>query len=137
MESIDLVKAGKAPKVGQDHSKKTYESWFKKDVAEIDWAKPVADVYNVIRAANPAPGAWGTINGQKVDIFDSAKTAGSGRPGEVLAISDQGLTIAAGGGAVLAKRVRGADGKKVAAAEWAKAAGIKAGDTFDKPAAKS
>ena len=26
-----------------DHSKKTYESWFKKDVAEIDWAKPVAE----------------------------------------------------------------------------------------------
>ena len=108
IEGLDLVRAGKAPKVPQDHSEETYESWFKKDVAEIDWAKPVADIYNLIRAANPAPGAWGTIKGQKVDIFDSAKVAGSGSPGEVLAIDDQGMTIAAGGGAILAKRVRGA-----------------------------
>ena len=85
---------------------------------------PSADVYNLIRAANPAPGAWSTIKGKKVDIFDSAKVAGSGKPGEILAIDDQGMTIAAGGGAILAKRVRGADGKKVAAAEWAKAAGV-------------
>ncbi len=107
MEAVDLVRAGKAPKVPQDHSKKTYESWFKKDVAEIDWSKPVADVYNLIRAANPAPGAWGTIKGQKVDIFDSAKVAGTGKPGEIVAIDANGMTIAAGGGAILAKRVRG------------------------------
>ena len=110
-------------------------------MAEIDWSKPVAEVYNLIRAANPAPGAWGTIKGAKVDIFDSAqipgKAAGDGAPGSVLAINDQGMTVAAQGGAILAKRVRGADGKKVAAAEWAKAAGVSAGDTFDKPAPKA
>ena len=55
MESVDLVRAGKAARVAQDHSKKTYESWFKKDVAEIDWARPAGEVYNLIRAANPAP----------------------------------------------------------------------------------
>ncbi len=59
------------------------------------------------------------------------------RPAASLAINDQGMTVAAQGGAILAKRVRGADGKKVAAAEWAKAAGVGAGDTFDKPAPKS
>jgi methionyl-tRNA formyltransferase len=137
MESVDLVRAGKAPKVPQDHAKKTYESWFKKDVAEIDWAKPAGEVYNLIRAANPAPGAWSTIKGQKVDIFDAAKVSGNGKPGEVLSLDAQGMTIAAAGGAILAKRVRGADGKKVAAPEWAKAAGIKAGDVFDKPAPKA
>jgi len=137
MESIDLVRAGKAPKVGQDHAKKTYESWFKKDVAEIDWQKPVADIYNLIRAANPAPGAWGVLNGQKLDIFDARKVTGSGKPGEILKLDADGMTIAAAGGAVLAKRVRGADGKKVAAAEWAAANGVKAGDTFAGPATKS
>ena len=105
-------------------------------MAEIDWSKPVADVYNLIRAANPAPGAWGTIKGQKVDIFDSAKVAGTGKPGEIVAIDANGMTIAAGGGAILAKRVRGADGKKIAAGDWAKAAGVGKGDTFDKPAPK-
>jgi methionyl-tRNA formyltransferase len=137
MESVDLVRAGKAPRLPQDHAKKTYESWFKKAVAEIDWAKPVGEVYNLIRAANPAPGAWSTVKGQKVDIFDSSKVPGSGKPGEILGVDANGMTIAAAGGAIQAKRVRGADGKKVAAAEWAKSASVKAGDTFAEPAAKS
>ena len=47
------------------------------------------------------------------------------------------MTIAAGGGAILAKRVRGADGKKIAAGELVKAAGVKVGDIFDKPAPKA
>jgi methionyl-tRNA formyltransferase len=137
MESVDLVRAGKAPRLPQDHAKKTYESWFKKDVAEIDWAKPVGEVYNLIRAANPAPGAWSTVKGQKVDIFDASKVSGNGKPGEILAVDANGMTIAAGGGAIQAKRVRGADGKKVAATEWAKSASVKTGDTFAGPVAKS
>jgi len=136
MEAIDLVRAGKAPKIPQDHGKKTYESWFKKEIAALDWEKPAGELYNLIRAANPAPGAWGTINGQSVDIFDSARIEGSGTPGEILAIDERGMAIAARGGAILAKRVRGGDGKKVAAADWAKSASIKVGDRFAKPAPK-
>jgi methionyl-tRNA formyltransferase len=134
LEAVDLVRAGNAPKIAQDHSKKTYESWFRKDAAALDWARPVAEIYNIIRAANPAPGAWGTIKGQSVDVFDSAKVDASGKPGEILAIDDQGVTIAASGGAIRTKRVRGADGKKIAAVDWARSAGLKAGDRFDKPA---
>jgi methionyl-tRNA formyltransferase len=137
MEAVDLVRAGKAPKVLQDHSKKTYESWFQKDLAEIDWSKPVGEIYNLIRAANPAPGAWSRIKGAKVDIFDSAKTSGTGKPGEIIGLDDSGMTIAAAGGAILAKRVRGADGKKVPATDWAAANGIKTGDVFETPAPKS
>ena len=141
IESLELVRAGCVLKHTQNLADGSYEGWFKKEVAEIDWSRPAADVYNLIRAANPAPGAWGTIKGAKVDIFDSAqipgKAAGDGAPGSVLAINDQGMTVAAQGGAILAKRVRGADGKKVAAAEWAKAAGVSAGDIFDKPAPKA
>jgi len=136
IESLELVRAGCVLKHTQNLADGSYEGWFKKEVAEIDWSRPAADVYNLIRAANPAPGAWGTIKGAKVDIFDSAKVAGAGAPGAVLAINDQGMTVAAQGGAILAKRVRGADGKKVAAAEWAKAAGVSTGDTFDKPGDK-
>lgn len=136
MEALDLVKAGKAPKVPQDHAKASYESWFKKDVAEINWARPVDEVYNLIRAANPAPGAWTKFNGAEVQIFDSAHTTGSGDPGQILSVEDGGITVAAGGGAILVKRVRSSGGQKIAAAEFAKSSGIKAGDHFDNPTPK-
>jgi methionyl-tRNA formyltransferase len=136
IEGLELVRAGVRLRHAQNLADGSYEGWFKKEVAEIDWSKPAADVYNLIRAANPAPGAWGTVKGAKVDIFDAAKVAGAGAPGSILGVDDQGMTVAAQGGAILAKRVRGADGKKVAAAEWAKAVGVGAGDTFEKPGDK-
>ena len=135
IESLDLVKAGTAPKVPQDHSKATYEYRFKKELAEIDWSKPAADVYNLIRAVNPAPAAWSTIKGTKVDIFDSQRIGGSGKPGEILSIGPEGLSVAAGDGAILVKRLR-AGGQKTAAAEFATTAGLAVGDIFDIPKSK-
>ncbi len=141
MESLDLVKAGKAPKIDQglkaDPKKGSYESWYKKEIVELDWAKSAADVYNTIRAANPAPGAWSTIKGQKVDIFDSARVEGAGVPGEVVAIGADGVTVAAKGGRILIKRVRAGGGQKIAAAEWAKAADVTVGSKFEAPAPKA
>jgi formate--tetrahydrofolate ligase len=136
MEAVDLVREGKAPKIPQDHSKATYESWFKKDLAEIDWSKPVSEVYNLIRATNPAPGAWSILKGTRIDIFDCAKLDGSGNPGEIMAITGEGIQVAAKGGRILVKRVRAAGGQKIPATEYAVSAGLKVGDRFDPPSPK-
>jgi methionyl-tRNA formyltransferase len=136
LESLDLVKAGVILKHTQDLTAGSYESWFKKELAELDFSKPASTVYNTIRAANPAPGAWGTINGVKLDIYDAAKVAGAGKAGSIIALDERGLTIAAADGAILVKRVRAPGGQKIAAAEYAKSAGLKTGDMFDKPAPK-
>jgi methionyl-tRNA formyltransferase len=132
VEAVDMVRAGTAPKIKQDLAQGSYESWFKKDLAQIDWSKPASDIYNLIRATNPAPGAWASIAGQPVDIYDSARVDGTGAAGEVLAITADGVTVAAGGGgAILVKRVRVGKGPKVAAAEAAAGAGLRPGDRFD------
>jgi methionyl-tRNA formyltransferase len=127
LEGLDLVKAGVIIKHDQRLEDGSYESWFKKDVARIDWAKPVAEVYNTIRAANPAPGAWTVVDGVEVSIYDSARLDGSGRPGEVVAVSDDGVTVQADGGRILIKRVRPKGGDKQPAAAWAAAADIAPG----------
>lgn len=137
LESLDLVKAGVLLKHRQDLAAGSYESWFKKDVAELDWSKPVADVYNTIRAANPAPGAWSTINGIKLDIFDSARVADVGTPGKISSISADGIVVGGQGGSILIKRVKAPEGKKIAAAEWAQTAGIAVGDAFAAPLPKA
>jgi methionyl-tRNA formyltransferase len=131
------VRAGVILKHKQDLTAGSYESWFKKDLAEIDWSKPVAENYNIIRAANPAPGAWTTLKGAKLDIYDAARRGGSGKPGQVLAITDEGITIAGNGGAILAKRVKTAETKKISAAEWAKSVGLAVGDICSAPQPKA
>ncbi len=127
LEAIELVRSGNPPRIKQDDSKATYESWCKKEHAEIDWNRSVGEVYNQIRATNPAPGAWTTFAGKTLQIFDSTKVDAAGRPGQVVAISDDGFTVVAGLGGILVKRVRFGDGGKIAAAEFASAEGLAVG----------
>lgn len=130
IESLDLVKVGVILKHDQRLDAGSYESWFKKENAEVIWAEPVTDQYNKIRAANPAPGAWTTHKGETVQIYDSQKTGGEGAPGTVVAISEEGVVVQGHGGRILMKRVRPEGGGKQPAAEWAAAAGISVGDTL-------
>lgn len=127
IEGLELVKAGVILKHDQRLDAGSYESWFRKDAARIDWEQPVADVYNVIRAANPAPGAWTTVNGQEVQVYDSARVDGKGTPGEVVAVGDDGVIVQGNGGRILLKRVRPAGAGKQSARDWASSVGLAAG----------
>ena len=127
MEAVDLVRAGKAPRIPQDDSQATYESWCRKADARIDWNKPASEVYNLIRGTDPQPGAWTLIDGNEVQIFDSAPGRRSGQPGTVLAVADDSFEVGAQGGSIVVKRVRPQGGKKMAAGPFAKEAGLKEG----------
>ena len=127
---VDLYRKGNPPRIVPDESEATYERRCNKNHARVDWHKPVAHVYNLIRGTNPAPGAWTTFNGDELGIFDSTRVPGDGISGRVREITDEGVSVQAVGGRVLVKRVRPADGAKMPASEWAASVGLKAGDTF-------
>jgi len=128
LEAVDLVRGGKAPKIDQDHSKKTYESWCKKEDVEIDWRKPATEIYNMIRGANPSPGAWTSYDGKALQIFDAARSDKiTGAPGEIVAISDDGVSVAAPGGGIIIKRVRFESRDKIPAADFVSQNGLQIG----------
>ncbi|MEP6792287.1 MAG: methionyl-tRNA formyltransferase, partial [Ramlibacter sp.] len=58
LEAADLVMSGKAVEQAQDESQASYEGWFHEEESRINWHSHVDQVYNLIRACNPAPGAW-------------------------------------------------------------------------------
>jgi methionyl-tRNA formyltransferase len=129
LEGVDLVRAGNAPRIVQDESRATYEGWCKSEHVQVDWGKPLQEVWNLVRGADPQPGAWTTYEGTPLQLFDARKLPGTGggRPGEVTAVDDAGLTIAAAdGGQILVTRVR-AGGPKIGAGEFARNAGLRAG----------
>ena len=129
IESVDLVRDGKAPKIDQDPDAGTYESWCRAEQAEIDWSRPVADVYNLIRGCNPQPGAWTLCNGELLQLFDTRRGAETdARPGTVLSVGDKVVEVAAGGGSVEVLRVRPQGRGKIPAGEFANVAGLKPGD---------
>jgi methionyl-tRNA formyltransferase len=131
IESLDLVKAGIILKYTQDLSIGSYESWFTKELVQINWDNPVDEVYNKIRAADPAPGAWAIINGKNVSFYTSVKKTEVGTPGSILSISDYGILIGARNGSILVNKLRLKGGKKISGAELADELALKAGDKFE------
>ncbi len=67
-----------------------------------------------------------------MQIFDSAKisakvSGAAGTPGEITGVSEDGITVAAQGGAILVKRVRPEGEAKMPAGEFAAKAGLAKG----------
>ena len=133
LEAADLVVAGKHKEVVQDESQATYEGWFRANEAKVHWHNHVDFIHDLIRAADPAPGAWTTVNGKKLQLFGSKKhpvrTFGAvkGKVGEITDITEAGMRVTAQGGQIEIAKVKGEETKKISAAEWAKGAGVAAG----------
>jgi len=124
LEAADLVVAGKHRETKQDEGQASYEGWCRAAEAKINWANHVDFVYNVIRGCNPAPGAWTTLNGKKVQIFDSRKQvirtfgAVKGKIGEISEIGPQSFFVTAQGGRIEVLKAKHEEGKKVSSAEF-------------------
>jgi methionyl-tRNA formyltransferase len=133
LEAADLVVAGKHRETVQDESQATYEGWCREAEARINWHNHIDFVYDLIRGCNPAPGAWTTLNGQKLQIFDAKKhpvrTFGAvkGKIGEVVEVGAASFQVTAQGGRVEVLRAKLGDGKKAAAADLLSGGQIKAG----------
>jgi methionyl-tRNA formyltransferase len=133
LEAADVVVAGKHRERVQDESQASYEGWCRKAEARINWANHVDFVYNVVRGCNPAPGAWTTLDGKELQIFDARKhpvrTFGAvkGKIGEIVEVSGKSFQVTAQGGRIEVLRAKLGDGKKLAAAELLSSGAIKAG----------
>jgi methionyl-tRNA formyltransferase len=133
LEGADLVLSGKYKEFEQVESQASYEGWCRSAEAKIDWAKPIDQVYNLVRGCNPAPGAWTTLNGKKLQIFDARKTVFRrfadvpGKIGEVTDVTSQSFKVTAQGGMIEVLKAKFEDGKKVGAAELAQSGAIQAG----------
>jgi methionyl-tRNA formyltransferase len=133
LEAADLVMAGKHKEVVQDEARATYEGWCRKAEAKISWASHVDFVYDLVRGCNPAPGAWTTLDGKELQIFDARKhpvrTFGAvkGKIGEVVEATDKSFQVTAQGGRIEVLRAKLGDGKKVAAGELLAAGQIRPG----------
>src|SRR5258706_5158666 len=133
LEAADLVLAGKHREVVQDESQASYEGWCRKAEAKINWANHVDFIYNTIRGCNPAPGAWTTLEGKELQLFDARKhpvrTFGAvkGKIGEVVEVTDKSFQVSAQGGRIEVLRAKLGDGKKVASGELLSTGQIKAG----------
>jgi len=135
LEAVDLVKAGKAPRIKQDESKATYEGRCGADNAHIDWGRPWQEIDRLVRGCNPAPGAWSKLGDKTVKIFDARPLPAkdpkgiAGKMGEIVTVESDGFAVVCADGRFKVTRVQ-ADGPKIAANEFAKNIELKTGMRF-------
>ncbi len=135
LEAADLVMAGKHKESVQDEAQASYEGWCRVAEAEINWASHVDFIYDLIRGCNPAPGAWTTLAGKKLQIFDCRKhrfrtfASVKGKVGDISEITSSSFFITAQGGRIEVLKARHGDGKKLAAAELVSSLGLALGTT--------
>lgn len=148
VESVRLVREGKAPRIVQDESQQTYEPPAGDSNSAIAWIQPAREVYDLIRGSNPSPGAHAMLYATQVRIFDARltlfddpnATGGTARtehgefplaPGAILASEGNRIDIALLGGVLHAHRLQRVGGKKLPAAEFASEMGVVVGDGFE------
>jgi methionyl-tRNA formyltransferase len=130
-EALDLIKAGGAPRIDQDESRSTYEPICRDEHAPVDFARPARDVHNLIRGCDPQPGAFATLAGVRLRLYDATLEAepSGARPGTILGVDSSGLRLALDGATLLVRRVRlEPSTKKVAPAELVTSGTLRVGD---------
>jgi len=113
----------------------TYAAKIDKKEAGIDFAKPAAEVHNLIRGLSPFPGAWFEAAPQggapeRIKVLRSAIADGRGTPGEVL---DDTLTIACGTGAIRLVEVQRAGKRAMTAADFLRGFTMPPGTRIGRP----
>jgi methionyl-tRNA formyltransferase len=103
-ESYPLLRNGQAPRYPQDHDQASYFGGRKPADGRIDWRQPATAIYNLMRAVtHPYPGAFTTLGGKKLFIWDgralAAPESDPHLPGQVTArLPEEGLLVATGAG---------------------------------------
>ncbi|MDE1713426.1 methionyl-tRNA formyltransferase (plasmid) [Chromobacterium amazonense] len=110
---LDAIAPQKQPEEGV-----TYAQKLSKAEAEIDWTLPAAAVARAIRAYNPAPGAFTSLNGEPLKLWMASAEAGRAEPGMVVAADADGVLVGAGEGLVRVSVLQAAGGKRLAARDF-------------------
>ena len=96
--------------------------------ARVDWKTPAQFIDRQVRACTPAPGAWTTLDGERVKLFPLAPLPGATElaPGQIL-VDKRGMLVGTGSGhSVRLGDVQPQGRKRMGAADWAR--GMRLGD---------
>lgn len=135
VEALALMEADALDAVEQDESEATFAPKVDRETARVDWDTDPTSVANWIRGMDQIPGAWSRLEGDPVKLFRPEPLVGAehGRPpGTVLAADpDEGLVVAAAGGAVRVGEVQPAGKRRMPAADWLRGRGAEKGQRFE------
>ncbi|WP_028241524.1 methionyl-tRNA formyltransferase [Stutzerimonas azotifigens] len=117
VEGVEALAAGTLEGEVQDDALATYAHKLSKEEARIDWRQPATFIERSIRAFHPWPISHASLAGETLKVHQAQPAEGRGEPGQILAASREGLTVACGEGAIRLTRLQLPGGKPLAFAD--------------------
>ncbi len=119
LTSVNKIESGHLQLTPQSNltketSLKSAPKIFKED-CRVDWTLPVSAIYNHIRGLSPYPGAWTTLNGKQLKIFQVGKeeTAPEKSGSKIITDRKSFLKIACKDGFISLKMIQPAGKKRM------------------------
>jgi methionyl-tRNA formyltransferase len=121
VDTLDGIEDGTLTPTPQPESDSqvSYASKINAEDSQIDWTQPADVVERLIRACNPAPGAWTTFRGERFKI-NSAQLSDSELPPGALEITKRAVRVGTGSRALGLGEVQAQGKKPMAAPDWAR-----------------
>ena len=132
-ETLPLWLAGEIAPLPQDEAQATYAPLIQKEDAAIDWTRPAFDIWRQVRAMNPWPGAFTTLDGEMIHVWEAWPlpiAGGTSAPGTVLPLppvqrqklppeaQQEALAVQTGEGLLVLLRLQRAGRRALPAAEF-------------------
>ena len=99
LETLPNIINGNIKRVKQDEREATYGYNITKEDEKIDFNKSNIEVDNKVRALNPTPGAYTTLNGKRLKVYDvrlSDRYYANTKPGTIVGFEKDGIRVVAG-----------------------------------------
>ncbi|NLC71899.1 MAG: methionyl-tRNA formyltransferase [Desulfuromonadaceae bacterium] len=132
-ETIRLLCRGELRPEPQNDAESSYAPLLKKEDGLIDWHETARRIHNQVRGLDPWPGAYSHLRGTPVKLYRTLPVAEDrdGQPGMIAAVSEEGLTVFCGSGALLVREVQLPGRKRLPVAEFLRGHPLTVGELLE------
>ncbi len=121
-EAIALLKAGRLMPRQQNEAEVTHAPLMQKNDGRVDWYLAAAVIERRVRAFNPWPSAYTTLNGKLLKIFaaqvEYAPRPSQAAPGTITEVTPVSVSVATGNGILTLREVQLAGKKRLSVEEF-------------------
>ncbi len=129
VETLDRIAAGVEP-TPQPVEGLSYAAKLELGDVRIDWTRPARELADLVRGANPEPGAWTTIGGERFRVL-LAEACDEALPHGAIDARRREVLVGTGSASLRLLTVQPVGRKAMAGADWGRGARLSGGEAFE------
>ncbi len=130
VDTLFALEAGTLKRTPQDPDEATYEPKLSKELGCVDFTQTAREIDLLVRGTTPWPGAFTTLNGETIKLFEVHKIADSptGEPGIIIAADEKrGLIVSCADADIALTQIQMPGARRMRAIEYLRGHHIETG----------